>query len=116
MWVRPSGKSIDTREVQPKKPQSAIEVTPLGTTTWPCASGVYKQTAAAPPSASSSKVVGRISCQLKIGRTVSAIGRPSPCSRPMHRRRDEKPNRRSSAVLANDFEGDKTWETLYACN
>ena len=75
MWVRPSGKSIDTREVQPKKPQSAIEVTPLGTTTWPCASGVYKQTAAAPPSASSSKVVGRISCQLRIGRTVSAIGR-----------------------------------------
>ena len=88
MWVRPSGRSIDTREVQPKKPQLAIEVTPLGTTTWPCASGVYKQTAAAPPSASSSKVVGRISCQLKIGRTVSAIGRPSPCSGPMHGRQD----------------------------
>ena len=60
MEVRPSGKPIDTREVQPKKPQSLIEVTLLGTSTWPCASGVYRQPAAAPPSASSSKVAGRI--------------------------------------------------------
>jgi len=60
MRVMPSGKRIDTREVQPKKPQSLIEVTPLGTSTWPCASGVYRQAAAAPPSASSRKVAGRI--------------------------------------------------------
>ena len=60
MEVRPSGKPIDTREVQPKKPQSLIEVTLLGTSTWPCASGVYRHPAAAPPSASSSKVTGRI--------------------------------------------------------
>ena len=47
-------------EVQPKNPQSLMEVTPSGTSTWPCASGVYRQPAATPPSASSSKVAGRI--------------------------------------------------------
>ena len=60
MEVRPAGRPIDTREVQPKKPQSLIAVTLLGTSTWPCASGVYRQPASTPPSASSSKVAGRI--------------------------------------------------------
>ena len=60
MEVRPAGRPIDTREVQPKKPQSLIAVTLLGTSTWPCASGVYRQPASTPPSASSSKVTGRI--------------------------------------------------------
>ena len=60
MEVRPAGRPIDTSEVQPKKPQSLIAVTLLGTSTWPCASGVYRQPASTPPSASSSKVTGRI--------------------------------------------------------
>ena len=84
MEVRLSGKETDAKEVAPRKAQSPMEmrllgraterrvvhlananppmvVTPLGTATWPFASGVYRQRAATPPSASRTKIVANIS-------------------------------------------------------
>ena len=56
MDMRPSGRPIETKE-QPLKAVSPMEVTLLGTFTCPFASGVYRQPAAAPPSANRTNVV-----------------------------------------------------------
>ena len=56
MDVRPSGSAIETKESHCWKVQLPMEVTPLGTTACPSASGVYKQRAATPPSASRAKI------------------------------------------------------------
>ena len=56
MDVRPSGSAIETKESHCWKALLPMEVTPSGTTTCPSASGVYKQRAATPPSASRAKI------------------------------------------------------------
>ena len=43
MEVTLSGRAIETRDQQLKKAWSPMEVTPPGTTTRPCVSGVYRQ-------------------------------------------------------------------------
>ena len=59
--MRPSGSAMETKEPQCSKALSPMEATPSGTATWPFASGVYRQPAAAPPSASRTKIVASIS-------------------------------------------------------
>ena len=56
MDVRPSGSAIETKESNCWKALLPMEVTPSGTTACPSASGVYKQRAATPPSASRAKI------------------------------------------------------------
>ena len=55
-------RAIEIKETQLEKASSSMEVTPSGTTTWPFASGVYRQPAVTPPSASRTKIVVSIFC------------------------------------------------------
>ena len=45
--VRPTGKEMVMRPVQPTKEATLRSVTPAGTSTWPLVSGVYRQPAEA---------------------------------------------------------------------
>lgn len=54
--VSDEGRPIETKVSQPSKAESPMEVMPSGTVAWPFASGVYRQPAVTPPSASRTKV------------------------------------------------------------
>ena len=54
--VSDEGRLIETKVSQPSKAESPMEVVPSGTVAWPFASGVYRQPAVTPPSASRTKV------------------------------------------------------------
>lgn len=58
--VSDEGRPIETKVSQPSKAESTIEVMPSGTVAWPFASGVYRQPAVTPPSASRTKVASLI--------------------------------------------------------
>ena len=67
MDVRLSGSAMERHGgSQYWKAKLPIEVTPAGTTTWPFASGVYRQPAATPPSASRTYIVANISRVVRV--------------------------------------------------
>ena len=60
MVIRLLGRSIDFRAEHWLNAKLAMETTPSGTTTWPFVSGGYRQSAATPPIAMSSRRVTTI--------------------------------------------------------
>eukprot|EP00964_Phaeocystis_antarctica_P047243 scaffold27326_cov48-Phaeocystis_antarctica.AAC.1 len=67
------GMAIETRLLHCSKAVSPMEVKPPGTSTWPFASGVYRQPAATPPSASRSTAAESM--------CFTAAGLPASCAR-----------------------------------
>ena len=69
--MRLSGSTMETKETHSRKAAKPMKVTPSGTTAWPFGSGVYRQPAATPPSASRTKIV--------TGITGRGMGRSGCC-------------------------------------